>query len=221
MTNRRARRSEVIADAFAALLRDITLSGDDVADALARYDDIKACLDGGFWVSKVRLVGSFKRGTAVRGQSDVDVFACLARDEARWGDDTVDSRTFLGRVCEQLQARYPTTDIRSARQAVSLRFTEGVNRFDVIPAIFVGMEQGDAVDGIPDGKGGWLPTAPHLQTRQLREAGERSGGKLPRVIQLIKWWTRVRARAAPAQLLPPRVVPRGKSWAWEPGATRS
>ena len=210
MTNRRTRRVSEIANAFSDLLEDITPTDDEFAGALARYDAIKKCLNSGFWVSEVRLVGSFAKRTAVRGQSDVDVFACLARDEARWGDRTLDSRTFLRRVREQLEQRYPTTDIRSARQAVSLCFTKGVNRFDVVPAVFAGMMEGGAAFGIPDGTGDWLLTAPHVQTRQLREAAKRSGGKLPRVIQLVKWWTRVRARVVPLNSFHLEMVLAGK-----------
>jgi hypothetical protein len=210
MTSKRSRRVSLIADAFADLLQDITPTDQEFADALGRYDAIKACLNSGFWVSEVRLVGSFAKRTAVRGQSDLDVFACLARDEARWGDRDLDSRTFLRRVRDQLQHRYPTTDIRTARQAVSLRFTKGVNRFDVVPAVFARMTKGGAVFGIPDGTGDWLLTAPHVQTRELREAAKRSGGKLPRVIQLIKWWTRVRARAVPLNSFHLEMVLAGK-----------
>lgn len=210
MTTRRTRRMSEIAEAFSDLLVEITPTEAEFADAMARYDDIRACLNRGFWVSEVRLVGSYAKRTAVRGLSDVDVFACLARDEARWGDRTLDSRSFLRRVREQLQNRYPTTDIRSARQAVSLCFTRGVNRFDVVPAVFAGMMQGGAVFGIPDGKGDWLLTAPHVQTRELREAGERSGGKLPRVIQLVKWWTRARTRVVPLRSFHLEMVLAGK-----------
>jgi hypothetical protein len=210
MSPRRTRRVSRVAEAFADLIEEITPTDDEFADVLARYDEIKACLDRGFWISKVRLVGSYAKRTAVRGQSDVDVFACLARDEARWGDRALDTRTFVRRVRDQLQARYPTTDIRMARNAVSLQFTKGVNRFDVVPAIFAGMDREGAVFAIPDGEGGWLPTAPDIQKARLREAAERSGGKLPRVIQLVKWWTTVRARSVPLNSFHVEMVLAGK-----------
>lgn len=197
MSGRSKRRTSLVADAFKDLLVDITPSADDMAAAYARFATIKACLNNGFYVSEVRLVGSFSKGTAVRDQSDVDVFACLARSEARWGDRTLDSRTFLGRVRDQLRQRYPTTDIRGDGQAVALRFTKGATRFDVVPAIFGTVDQEGAIFGIPDGQGGWMATAPHIQRRRLQEAADRSGGKLPRVIQIVKWWTQVRSRVVP------------------------
>jgi hypothetical protein len=197
MSTRRARPVPRVAEAFSDLIEDITPTEEEFADVLARYDDIKACLDSGFSISKFRLVGSYDRRTAVRGQSDVDVFACLARDEARWGQRTLDTRTFLRRVRDRLQQRYSTTDIREAQNAVSIRFTKGVNQFDIVPAVFAGMDAGGAVFAIPDGEGSWLHTAPDIQKSRLREAAKRSGGKLPRVIQLVKWWTRVRPRPLP------------------------
>ncbi len=210
MVTRRTRRVSRVAEAFSDLIEDITPTDEEFADVRARYDDIRACLHSGFHISKFRLVGSYDRRTAVRGQSDVDVFACLARDEARWGRRTLDTRTFLRRVCDRLRQRYPTTDIRQERNAVSLRFTKGVNRFDVVPAVFAGLDEEGAVFAIPDGEGGWLATAPDIQKARLREAAERSGGKLPRVIQLVKWWTQVRARAVPLNSFHAEMVLAGK-----------
>ncbi len=194
---KRTVQAQSVADAFKALLERISPSQAELDQARTRATAIKTCLVKGFSVSDVRLVGSFSKGTAVCRLSDVDLFVCLARDEARWGDRTVDSRTFLRRVRDQLRQRYPTTHIRGDGQAVSLRFTGGAERFDVVPAIFAGIQKEGAVFGIPDSRGGWLSTAPHLQRKRLQEAAVRSGGKLPRVIQIVKWWTRVRAQAVP------------------------
>lgn len=194
---KRTLQTQSVAGAFKELLERISPGPAEMDQAYTRAAAIKTCLKKGFAVSDVRMVGSFSKGTAVRRLSDVDLFVCLARDEARWGDRTVDSRTFLRRVRDQLRHRYPTTNIRGDGQAVSLRFTGGAERFDVVPAVFTGVQSGGAVFGIPDGRGDWLITAPHLQRKRLQEAAVRSGGKLPRVIQIVKWWTRVRAQAVP------------------------
>jgi len=186
-----------VARTFQDVLADITPDEREMAAARARAGRIRTRLEKSFYVSEVRTVGSFAKGTAVRGQSDFDLFACLSRDEARWGGRVVDSRTFLRRVRGELQRLYPDTDLRLGGQAVSLRFTSGVDRFDVVPAVLDRIVQQGAVFAIPDGAGGWLQTAPHLQRAYLKTAGDRSGGRLPRVVQLVKWWTGVRAEAVP------------------------
>jgi len=47
----------------------------------------------------------------------------------------------------------------------------------------------------------WSPpgllTAPYAQQRYVQAAAARSGGKLPRVVQLLKWWRRVRKQSVP------------------------
>ena len=190
----------VVARAFQEVLADITPRADEVADARARAKRIQTRLEKSFYVTDVRVVGSFVKRTAVWRQSDLDLFVCLARDEARWGGQIVNSRTFLRRVQTALQTLYPSSDLRPDGQAVTLRFNSGVDRvdrFDVVPAVLDRIERGGAVYAIPDGQGGWMQTAPHLQRSYLKAASDRSGGKLPRVVQLVKWWTGVRTASVP------------------------
>ena len=198
MTARTVRSAkDQVSRTFRDVLADITPDEREVSAARARAGRIRTRLEKSFNVSEIRMVGSFSKGTAVRGQSDFDLFVCLSRDEARWGGRVVDSRTFLRRVRGELQRLYPSTELRPDGQAVSLRFTSGVDRFDVVPAVLEGIVREGALFVIPDGAGGWLRTAPHLQRAYLKAAGDRSGGKLPRVVQLVKWWTGVRAETVP------------------------
>jgi hypothetical protein len=186
-----------VEDAFQGVLRQITPTADEVESARLRVDAIKRRLAISFYLRDLRWVGSFSKGMAVRGLSDVDLFACLARDEVRCGMRVVNSRSLAKRVRDELKGRYPATEIRRDGQAVALRFASKTTCFDVVPAVFAGFEGGAPKYHIPDGKGGWLITAPYAQQRYLTAAAARSGGKLARVVQLVKWWTHLRRRPVP------------------------
>jgi hypothetical protein len=193
----RAPAEALVADAFRELLMGITPTAHEVESARSRVDAIKKRLASSFYLRNVQWVGSYSKGTAVRGLSDVDLFACLARDEVRWGGRVVNSKSFAKRVRDELQGRYPATEVRRDGPAVALRFATGTECFDVVPAVFADFQGGSPTYHIPDGSGGWVLTAPYAQQRYVHAAATRSGGKLPRVVQVIKWWTQVRKRAIP------------------------
>lgn len=50
---------------------------------------------------------------------------------------------------------------------------------------------------IPDGDGGWLRTSPATQDRLFRLELERSGNKLRKISQLLKWWKHARELPLP------------------------
>lgn len=191
------RKGPSIADRFQDLLWRITPTDAELAQAEERYEEIRTRLERSFHGKPARLVGSLRKDSFVRGHSDVDIFAPLSVTEARWGENMVDSRTFLKRVRDELRVRYPSTQIQRDGQAVSLQFARGIRNFDVVPAIFVGIQNACSLYGIPDGKGGWIATSPDMQLKRLENVAQRSGNKLPRVIKLLKWWARERPSPLP------------------------
>ena len=52
---------------------------------------------------------------------------------------------------------------------------------------------------IPDGSGSWLETSPEAHKRFFAAADERSGRKLRKLIQLLKWWKFSREQPIPIQ----------------------
>ncbi len=108
-----------------------------------------------------------------------------------WGSGEISSATLLRRIRDDLQARYPTTKVRRDDVAAVVAFGRGQFSVDVVPAIFASFDS-RPVFRIPDGSGGWLPTAPDAQRNWLREANARSGGRLVPVVQMLKWWSSAR-----------------------------
>lgn len=194
-----SRTRAAVATRFAKFIGRIQPTPSAVTSAARRVSAIERRLATTFDVRRFVRVGSYWKGTAIRACSDLDLFLVVSRDEARWGGGYVASTTLLGRVRDQLRGRFPATPgIRRDGQAVVVAFSSGGPGIDVTPAFFdAALETGQPLYVIPDGDGGWLATSPDAQKRYLSDEDARSGGKLRRVVQIMKWWAQARANPLP------------------------
>jgi hypothetical protein len=139
-------------------------------------------------VARVARVGSFYKGTAIANASDLDFFVVVRREDVRWGGSLVSSATLLGNVRTAILDRYPRSNIGKDGSAVVVEFAD-VIPIDVVPAVFANpLRTGHPLYSIPDGEGDYLETAPDAQRAMFRAADLRAGGKLRRVVQLVKAW---------------------------------
>jgi hypothetical protein len=152
-------------------------------------DTIAARLRDQFSFYKLLTIGSYERGTDIAGESDVDLFAVLRRDEVTWGGSLKSSTTILDNVRRALEGRYPGTTIYRDVHAIVVRFTSGV-QVDVVPAFFEGMSPGgkSPTYGMPDGAGGWMRVSPDAHHKYIEEADRIAGGKLRNTARLMKYW---------------------------------
>ncbi|TAL05107.1 MAG: nucleotidyltransferase [Verrucomicrobia bacterium] len=176
-----------IANCFLKLIPRIQPTAAEIALAQQHISTIRARLNTTFKLSKVLVGGSFSRGTLIRGVSDVDLFAVIARSEATWGNRYESSETILNHFRTELSRRLPTTDIGRDVHAVVVPFSQGPS-VDVVPALFDQMINGRPQYLIPDGNGDWMPSSPEAHNRYIFNANERSGGKLKRLAQILKFW---------------------------------
>lgn len=161
---------------------------------------VKSRLNKSFDLKKFTRIGSHSRGTAIKTFSDVDFMAVLSRNEAKWGGKIVNSSTVLNRLRDDLIDRYTQTIIRRDLQAVVIEFGGGQHAMDVVPAIFSRfMPKIGPVYWIPDGYDGWIETSPEIHNKFIIVANERSGSKMVKVIQLLKWWAVCRTSRIPIQ----------------------
>lgn len=161
---------------------------------------VKSRLNKSFDLKKFTRIGSHSRGTAIKTFSDVDFMAVLSRNEAKWGGKIVNSSTVLNRLRDDLIDRYTQTTIRRDLQAVAIEFGGGQHAMDVVPAIFSRfMPKIGPVYWIPDGYDEWIETSPEIHNKFIIVANERSGSKLVKVIQLLKWWAACRTSRIPIQ----------------------
>lgn len=86
---------------------------------------IRTRLETEFEVSKVIPIGSFARGTSIRGFSDTDLLAVFRKTVFTWGDNLINSETALEKVRQALVERYPNSEIYKDGIAIAVSFTDG------------------------------------------------------------------------------------------------
>lgn len=186
-----------IADSFYAILARCDLTDADRAALATHRREVEACLKGTLELSKIQVIGSAARGSAIRQTSDVDLLAVLRNTEWQWGGSRTSSSTVLNKVRDRLRARYPATDLGRDGQAIVVTFSDGKS-LDVVPAGWIrAQSDGWPLYIIPDGAGGWRETAPDSHGRFVGEADARSGGKLKNVARIFKYWKWCRVEPVP------------------------
>jgi len=176
-----------IAGCFVRLITRIQPTPPELDRARQYVSTIRTRLNVTFKVRRSLAGGSYSRGTFVRGGSDVDLFAVIAQSDITWGAGYKSSETVLNHFREELAYRYPTVPIRRDVHAVVVEFAQGPS-VDVVPAVFHKMVDGRPQYLIPDGEGEWMVTSPEQHSLFIQKANERSGGKLKRVAQILKFW---------------------------------
>jgi hypothetical protein len=189
-----ARTADAVSRRFSALIEKIAPSARALDGAHRRVAGIADCIGNNFEIARPLAVGSFAKGTAIKSYSDADFFFALSRDEVRWGTRFKVSSTILNNVGAVLRARYRNTDIARDGVAITVRFEQGDAPIDVVPAVYMRHDQAlrSPVYLMPDGRDGWMETAPDAQRAALVAASRSSGGKLTRIMQLVKWWAKSR-----------------------------
>lgn len=181
-----------IGESFQELISRIQPLDTEIQAARKHLATIQTLLESVFQISSCRTIGSFARGTSIRGFSDTDLLAVFRKVEFTWGETLINSNTALQNVRQALLDRYPNTDIRRDGIAIAIRFTDG-RHVDVVPAMFSGMYREKwPVYLIPDGNGWWMSTCPSLYDAYISGANTEAGGKLIAVAQLMKFWRECR-----------------------------
>lgn len=158
---------------------------------------VRTRLTKSFAVASTQMMGSHARQTAVHRFSDLDFMVVLRKDEFFWGDRMVSSDTVLNRLLTDLKERFPLSSVRRDILAASLDFGSSGQSLDIVPAKFHEFAAGRPVYLIPDGDGAWLRTSPATHDRLFEMEQERSGNKLRRISQLLKWWKHARETPLP------------------------
>jgi hypothetical protein len=175
-------------DSFHALLTKITPTENQRQRVITHRDTISTRLQSQFNLYDLLTIGSFKRGTDIAGESDVDLFAVFRREEVVWGDSVIASTTMLDKVRKALEDRYPNTQIYRDVHAIVARFSSGV-QVDIVPAYFAGMTlDKHPTYGMPDGTGRWMKVSPSAHRAYIDAADTRAGGKLRGTARLMKYW---------------------------------
>lgn len=168
-----------------------------LAAARSHAMSVRTRLGKTFALHSAKKIGSHARQTAIHRFSDLDFMVVFRKEEFIWGGRLVSSDTILNKLVTDLGDRYPSTYVRRDVLAASLVFGSSGQSLDVVPAMFLGFTGARPVFQIPDGQGGWLRTSPETHDRHFEIHQERSGNRLRKVSQLLKWWKHARTQPLP------------------------
>lgn len=186
-----------ISESFQLLIGRIQPLASEVQAARQHLTTIKTRLETEFEVSKCFPIGSFSRGTSIRGFSDTDLLAVFRKAVFTWGNSLINSDTAIEKVRVALAERYPTSSVYKDGIAIAVSFSDG-RHVDVVPAMFDSMYREKwPIYMIPDNTGGWMLSCPSLYDAYIADANTQSGGKLIYVAQLMKFWRECRTPRIP------------------------
>lgn len=186
-----------ISESFQLLIGRIQPLETELQAARQHLATIRTRLETEFEVSKCFPIGSFARGTSIRGFSDTDLLAVFRKTVFTWGDNLINSDTALEKVRVALAERYPNSNVYKDGIAIAVSFSDG-RHVDVVPGVFDSMfKEKWPVYLIPDGSGTWMQTSPSLYDAYLSEANTASGSKMIYVAQLMKFWRECREPRIP------------------------
>jgi hypothetical protein len=174
--------AKAVSAAFGELLNRLVLTGDQSDTAATRVATLQEFFDSTFTMAERALtIGSYRRGTLIRPERDIDLLAALSYSTYRERYDD-DSRALLYFVRDKLNEGYAQTKVSSRGVAVLLDFT--IIRADIVPAF---QRRGGGFF-IPDGKKGWTATNPPYHARVIKERDDALNGHLKPLIRLMKFW---------------------------------
>lgn len=186
-----------ISESFQELIRRIQPLESEVQAARQHLATIKTRLEAVFAISSCRTIGSFSRGTSIRGFSDTDILPVFRKAEFTWGGYLINSNTALDNMRKALLERYPYSQIQRDGMAIVISFSDG-RQVDVVPGIFDSMYREKwPIYLIPDCAGGWMQTCPSLYDAYILGGNNESGGQLAYVAQLMKFWRECRSPRIP------------------------
>lgn len=171
-------------EGFRDFLPKLTPSGAESDAAKAHRASIESRLKQDFGLRRFVRIGSFGNGTSISGYSDVDYLASLARNNL-----TTNSTCSLKKVRDALADRFPNTNVRVNCPAVAVPFgTRKSETTEVVPADYMGNQNGFYVYDIPDCQGGWMRASPDAHLTYVASVNDKLGGKVKPLIRFLKAW---------------------------------
>jgi hypothetical protein len=138
--------------------------------------------------SRLVLIGSYSRGTAIPVHSNVDTLVVLPREWATWGARRVAPQMIIQRMAQDLGDQHCTAGIRRDGRAVTLSFAGLIHTLDVLPGFSMGRSNHYPVYSVPGADLRWVDVSPQCHDALFSQANLRSGGKLRAISRLIKTW---------------------------------
>lgn len=165
---------------------------DNASEISTRYCRITRRLNLQYWDTDSEgahsfYTGSYGRGTARRGFSDLDmIFRLPDSMRSQYNAYTGNGPSaLLQDVRRSIQKSYPDTDIGGDGQVVAVRFSDGM-RFEVVP----GFLNDDGTYVYPDATGGgsWKTTNPKPEIEAIGDRNLATNGNLIHLCRVARAW---------------------------------
>ncbi|MBB2915704.1 SMODS domain-containing nucleotidyltransferase [Cupriavidus alkaliphilus] len=175
-----------IAEDFRGFLSNLAV--DNAEQISLRYGEITAALNKEFRDTDSKTanslqVGSYGRGTAIKGISDLDMLYFVPK--RCWDDYRVGGQSrLLTRTKEAIKARYPQTEVYVDRLVIRVLYKDF--HIEVQPVF----EQDDGSFKYPDtySGGSWKITKPRDEIRAMSEFNAEKNDNLRRLCKMIRAW---------------------------------
>ncbi|MDO8156047.1 nucleotidyltransferase [Bacillus toyonensis] len=135
-----------------------------------------------------RYVGSYGRGTAIKGFSDVDILIVLPLDMYKKYNSYVGNgqSALLQAVRNSIKLTYPNTEIGGDGQVVVVNFSDGI-KFEIVPAFL--NEGGESYTYADSNNGGsWKVCKPIIEIAAINEQNKMYNKKVKHLVRMIKAW---------------------------------
>ena len=167
------------------------LSVKNASDISTKYRTITKILNRKYWGNNSETynslqVGSYGRGTAIHGISDLDMLFELPDSVYKRFDNHEGNgqSALLQEIRETIKKTYSTTDIKGDGQVVVVTFLGYV--VEVLPAFY----QSDDSYKYPDSSSGgsWKITNPRQERGEVNKVNGESSGNLKRLCKMVRAW---------------------------------
>ena len=157
-----------------------------------RYKTITKRLNYEYWgldsdTAFSQYVGSYGRGTAIKGFSDLDMIFVLPNSVKSRFDRYIGNgqSALLQEVKSNIQKTYWNTDVGGDGQVVVVNFSDGI-KFEVVPAF----ENSDKSYTYPDSNSGgsWKKTNPLPEIQAVAYRDNITNGNMKRLCKMIRAW---------------------------------
>lgn len=178
-------------DIFEKFLKEWEVAQKEHEKIEKRFECITSKLDSYYYKEgscyKTSLqVGSYGRGTAIRGVSDLDMIYILPQEIKRRFDNygTNGQSQLLQEIKSYIKERYSSTEIRGDGQVVVVSFFDGV--VEVLPAF----QNPDGSFYHPDthNGGSWKTTKPIPEIQAINDINQQSNGLAFKLCRLLRVW---------------------------------
>ena len=181
-----------LADWFSTLCGNLIIQHNKRSSISLRYQNITKRLNFDFWNSSSETshslyVGSYGRGTAINGFSDLDILLVLPYETyQQYNTYTGNGQSALLQAARtSMRKTYPSSDIGADGQVVIVSFSDGII-FEIVPC-FINEKDSYTYPDSNNG-GSWKETNPKPEIEAISTGDIKWNGNLKRLCRMARAW---------------------------------